>query len=106
MPRTDGRNPRHRPAVAPAEPMLRGRGGRRDEMMIRILLDQLESKGTDRDNAGAAPNTASDCRRYQGYGNGLADKTKVGKKDEKKSAPSDAASINLLAPRVFKNVCA
>jgi hypothetical protein len=72
-------------------------------MMIRILLDQLESKGTERDNPGTvAPNTASDCRRYQGYGNGLADKTKVGKKDEEKSAPSDA----LLAPRVFKNVCA
>jgi hypothetical protein len=101
MPRMDSRTPRHRPAVAPAE--LRGRGGRRDEMMIRILLDQLESKGTDRENPGAvAPNTASDCRRYQGYGNGLADKTKVGKKDEEKSAPSDA----LLAPRVFKNVCA
>jgi len=101
MPRMDSRTPRHRPAVAPAE--LRGRGGRRDEMMIRILLDQLESKGTERDNPGTvAPNTASDCRRYQGYGNGLADKTKVGKKDEEKSAPSDA----LLAPRVFKNVCA
>ena len=47
-------------------------------------------------------NTASDCRRYQACGNGLLGKAKVGKKDEEKS---DAASINLLAPRVFKNVC-
>jgi hypothetical protein len=104
-----------RTAVAHAEAMMRGRGGRRDEVMIRILLDQLEIKGTNRveikgtnrDNPGAlAPNTASDCRRYQCYGNGLGDKTKVGKKDEEKSAPPHTASINLLAPRVFKDVCA
>jgi len=107
--------PMPRTAVAHAEAMMRGRGGRRDEVMIRILLDQLEIKGTNRveikgtnrDNPGAlAPNTASDCRRYQCYGNGLGDKTKVGKKDEEKSAPPHTASINLLAPRVFKDVCA